>query len=188
MSYLAQSYAKWRQWKLARVFRIEDAPLGAAAFLAVVADPATDQPTHAPPAEPATAGPDATGPVAAPTGPELLLAACNAWFRLSANLQQLEIQGDDSRPLRNMRRALNAMAESFEAERVECLDLSGQVFDPRRDDIEMIGQPEERPDLDRMIIQRCERPAVVHAGQLLQRARGIVAKPTAHENSCYPTT
>jgi hypothetical protein len=100
---------------------------------------------------------------------------CNGYFRLVANVGQLD--QSDSRQLRNIRRAIAKMSELFEEHQIECTDFAGQAFDPGRNDVEVIGEAEERPGVSHMQIERCDRPAVFWKGKLIQRARAIVVKP-----------
>jgi len=105
------------------------------------------------------------------------LALCNNYFRLHRNAEQLALEGQNSKELRGIARALENMGELLRRHGIECRDLTGQVYDAGRLDFEPIGEPEAVPGLDGTRIGRCERPAVFVNDKLIQTARGLVTKP-----------
>lgn len=126
--------------------------------------------------------PAVSEPSAAPTGPPALAedfvrALCDHQFRLRRNAAQLAAEGANSKELRSIRRALEGIDELLAEHGIECRDLTGEDYDFLRLDFEQIGQAETIPGLAGMKIWRCERPAVLVDGKLVQCARGIVARP-----------
>jgi len=139
---------------------------------------------EAPTAPPEQGGADHDGdPTAAER--ELAIAISNGWFRMRRNTERLVAQeageGRSSKEVRSLQRALNHMDNVLREHGIECRDLTGQTYDPGREDFQSIGEPEVRPELTSKIILRCERPAVILRQQLIQRAKGVVAKPARDE-------
>lgn len=199
-----QLMARWNQWCIAPEFRIE--PDGNALLAALAASHgharsnSSDAEARAPgslnsptvmqapassedplgqgPPEVATnghAGLSVPAQVGHMIDETFVINLCNGYFRLVTNVGQLD--ESDSRQLRNIRRAIAKMSELFEEHQIECADFAGQTFDPGRNDVEVIGEAEERPGVSHMQIERCDRPAVFWKGKLIQRARAIVIKP-----------
>lgn len=108
---------------------------------------------------------------------DFALALCNYHFRLRRNAQQMAAEGKESKELRGINWALENIDELFEKYAIECRDLTGQRYDPGRVDFEPMSAPEAVPGLDHPMIGRCERPAVLVDGELIQKARGLVTKP-----------
>lgn len=108
---------------------------------------------------------------------ELAIGLCNEQFRLDRNARQLMGERGESSELRGILRRVEAMKQTLLDHGVECLDLSGQDFYPERTDFEPLGPPELEVGLERPRIALCERPAVMLNGKLVQRAKGIVARP-----------
>jgi hypothetical protein len=105
------------------------------------------------------------------------VALCNHHFRLRRNAEQLAADGGDSKELRSIRRALESLSEVFARYGIECRDVTGQTFDFLRLDFDPIGEAEPISGLNEQRIYRSECPAVLINGRLVQKARGIVAKP-----------
>lgn len=116
-------------------------------------------------------------PAAPSIPPNLALALANYYFRLSRNAERLGVEGGESKELRSIRRVLEDLTDALREHGVECIDLTGQDYDPGRVDFEQLGVPEVQAGLARDRIGRCERPAVLLNGKLLQKAKGIVARP-----------
>jgi hypothetical protein len=108
---------------------------------------------------------------------DFALALCNSHFRLRRNAEQLALEGKDSKELRSITRALKNIDQLFEKYGIESRDLSGQTYHDGRVDFEPIGEPELIPGLDTPKIGRCECPAVLVNGRLIQKARGLATKP-----------
>lgn len=109
--------------------------------------------------------------------PALACSLANYYFRLQRNAQQMAIEGAESKELRSIKRALEDMTDTLHEHGVECIDLTGQDYDPGRVDFEQFGAPEVKAGLVREKIGRCEKPAVLLNGKLLQKAKGLVARP-----------
>ncbi|HEX4961292.1 MAG TPA: hypothetical protein VF173_10675 [Thermoanaerobaculia bacterium] len=108
---------------------------------------------------------------------DFAVALCNQHFRLRRNAEQIVAETGESKELRSIQRALQSLSDVFERYGIECRDLTGQAYDFLRLDFEQIGEPEIVAGLDGAKIWRCERPIVVVDGKLIQKARGIVARP-----------
>jgi hypothetical protein len=109
--------------------------------------------------------------------PDFVVALCNYYFRLSRNAAQMEKEGLDSKELRSIKLALANIEMLFKKQGIECRDLTGQEYDFGRLDFEQIGQASSVPGLDRLRIGRCERPAIMLGGKLIQKAKGLVDRP-----------
>ena len=155
-----------RQWTYPREFRISvgrasdwhDSPVQVS--VGVLPEP----PPEAEPAPPAL-------------DPSVAVDLCNYYFRLLANAKQMEADGRECKELRSMTRQLDRFQETLEDYGVSCTDLTGQVYDDTRVDFEPVGEAEVQAGLDRRRIVRCECPVVMMNGKLLQKARGVVARP-----------
>ncbi len=114
--------------------------------------------------------------------PELAIAFANAYFRLSANLALLAA-AQDSKELRGMKRALDAMDQAMRAAGVDCRDLTKEAYDAGRLDFEQLGEGEVTDGIERDTIAHCERPAVFLNGTLVQKSKGLVqrARPARGE-------
>lgn len=163
---LAALVSRLRQWRFAPEFRIEADGSGAdLAHVLAEALRVLRRPVEAPKVK--------------PLSPELAVGLCNELFRLRRNAEQLAAEGRDSKELRSIRRALSSLEETLKQHGIECLDPTGQDYDPGRLDFEQIGQAEVLPGIERERIGRCERPAVLMDGKLAQKARGLVHRPSA---------
>lgn len=132
------------------------------------------------PARTSDSPPAGAAPADAPTStvdPALAIALCNGYDRVLQNSRQMTAQGTDSKQLRSIRRALETIEETLRGHGIEYLDLTGQAYHPGREDFEPLGEPEASAEVSRPTIARCERPAVLVQGRLVQRARGIVVCP-----------
>ena len=108
---------------------------------------------------------------------DFAIALCNGYFRLQKNADQLEQEGHNSKELRGIKRALRTVDDLLTEHNIRCLDLAGEPYDDGRTDFFLLGKPETMAGLKRMEIRLCERPAIWMNGQLIQQARGIVARP-----------
>ena len=109
--------------------------------------------------------------------PDFVVSLCNYYFRLNRNAFQMEREGLNSKELRSIKLALESIETLFQKQGIECRDLTGQEYDFGRLDFEQIGQPSPVRGLDRLRIGRCERPAIMLAGKLIQKAKGLVDRP-----------
>ena len=160
---LAALIARLRQWRFAPEFRIEDGGGGDLARAVATTLRTLRRPPEAPKVK--------------PLSPELAVGLCNELFRLRRNAEQLAAEGKDSKELRSIRRALGSLEDTLKQHGIECLDPTGQDYDPGRLDFEQIGQAEVVPGIERERIGRCERPVVLLDGKLAQKARGLVHRP-----------
>jgi len=126
---------------------------------------------------PVQSGPAPLPASAAPVMPELALGLANHLFRLERNVEELAAKSEDSRPLRSVRDIAGRIRDLLSENAIECRDLEGEIFDIGRLDFDALGTPLEIAGLDRPRIGRCERPAIVLDGRLIQKARGVVEKP-----------
>lgn len=108
---------------------------------------------------------------------EVSVKLCNEYFRLKRNANQMDADGHSCKELRSIQRVLGHMEDLFQEHSIDCLDLTGQAYDDRRTDFEVIGEPQVDPRLKEKTVAFCERPAVMVKGKLVQRARVIVARP-----------
>ena len=111
--------------------------------------------------------------------PGLAVVMANDLMRIRQNVVQMETEGRESKETRSIKRAASKLEEALQARGVECRDLTDQDYDFGRTDFEQIGAAVETEGLIRMKIVRCERPVVVVNGLLVQKARGLVARPPA---------
>lgn len=166
-----------RQWLFPPEFRISVAGAGDAAEtladLLVHATATLDQAQ----AQARGSGLREAKPAAPSIPPDLALSLANYYFRLRRNAERLGVEAGESKELRSIRRVLEDLTDALRAHGVECIDLTGQDYDPGRVDFEQLGVPEVVADLRREKIGRCERPAVLLNGKLLQKAKGLVARP-----------
>jgi hypothetical protein len=109
--------------------------------------------------------------------PDFVVSLCNYYFRLNRNAAQMEREGLNSKELRSIKLALENIERLFKKQGIECRDLTGQAYDFGRLDFEQIGPASPVPGLDRLRIGRCERPAIMLGGQLIQKAKGLVDRP-----------
>ena len=163
MSALGALVGRLRQWRFAPEFRIEAAREAELARALAAALRAGRRPAEAAKVR--------------PLSPELAVGLCNHVFRLRRNAQQLAEEGKDSKELRSIRRALGSLEDTLKQHGIECLDPTGQDYDPGRLDFEQIGQAEVVAGIERERIGRCERPVVLLDGKLAQKARGLVHRP-----------
>jgi len=168
------------QWFYPREFRIG---AGTSLTTAVLLAASASQPLE-------RAGPD-TGmpspvagdvtPVPAPTDTGLekgfVIDLCNNFHRLSRSLKPL--QDATGAEATRLKRNLDQVRKTLQDNGIECLDLTGEVYDPRRSDFQPLGEPQETPGLTRMTIIQCERPLVKIKGRFVQPAKGIVGRPSA---------
>jgi hypothetical protein len=179
MSIRKWTVALW-QWRFPAEFRIrptgpEDPSLALASALAATAGAEADarRESAALAAEVATLRDKAAA--AGPSIPAALaVALSNECFRLRRNADQLP---RDQREVRSIRKSLEGITEAMRGQGIEYVDLTGQDFDAGRLDFEPLGADEPRHGLAREQITRCERPAVLLNGKLLQKAKGLVAYP-----------
>lgn len=108
---------------------------------------------------------------------DFAVALCNQHFRLHRNAEQIAAETGESKELRSIQRALRSLSEVFERHGIEFRDLTGQAYDFLRLDFEQIGELEVVTGLDGAKIWRCECPVVLVNGRLIQKARGVVARP-----------
>lgn len=109
--------------------------------------------------------------------PDFVISLCNDHFRLRRNAQQMQKEGHDSKELRSIGRALENVDHLLEKNNIQCLDLTGEPYDDGRNDFDPLGEAEKIPGLNEKTILRCERPAIWLQGKLIQKAKGIVARP-----------
>jgi len=109
--------------------------------------------------------------------PDFVIGWCNAHFRAQKNLNAIDNKNVAAREVRGMTRALEATTRLMEEHQVQCLDLTNQEFDDGRMDFEPLAEPDEVEGLECVKITLCERPAVLHQGRLIQKAKGLLARP-----------
>jgi hypothetical protein len=109
----------------------------------------------------------------------LAVVLANNLFRLGRGLEGLEDGAEDSREVRKIRRAYRRIEATLRERGVEWWDPCGEIYDVGRLDFERLGSARPVAGLDRARIGRCERPAVLLAGELLQTARGVVEEPSS---------
>lgn len=172
-----------RQWRFPAEFRIrptdpQDPSLALAMALAATADAeaAARRESAALAAEVAALHEKAAA--AGPSIPSTLaVALSNECFRLRRNADQLPSDERESKEVRSIRKALESITEAMRGQGIEYVDLTGQDYVSGRVDFEQIGAQEPQGGLTREQISRCERPAVLLNGKLLQKARGLVVYP-----------
>lgn len=126
----------------------------------------------------ARGGDDKPGtPPAETLKPDFIVALCNYYFRLNRNIRKIEESGQEVRELSKMKRAIADIQYLLDEHQVELKDLTGEIYDVGRGDFETLGEPIEKPGMDQMRIHLCERPVVRMNGKLLQKAKGVVARP-----------
>lgn len=109
---------------------------------------------------------------------DFAVALCNYQFRIGRNAELLKADGQGSKELRVIERMLQRINTLLIEYGIESLDLTGQTYDVLREDFEPLGEPERVPGLDGNRIGSCERPVVIINGKLIQRAKGLVRKPS----------
>ena len=167
--------ARLRQWTFPASFRI--APGGGGDWAGALVDAVIEARKAAESVRETAPPADAETGASAGLDPDFLVPLCNDLFRLQRNVCQLQTEGNDSKEVRSIGRALESLEEFLKEHSVECLDLTGQAYDDGRTDFEPIGAPEEVPGLEGKKISVCERPYIAFHGKVIQRARGIVAIP-----------
>lgn len=118
-----------------------------------------------------------TGSAKGELEPGFAIGLCNEYFRLQRNLMSLREKQPESKEVERLGRVLENIDALMKEQRLECLDLAGQAYDVGRNDFEPLGRPEEVEGLLRPQINRCERPLVLLAGKVIQKSRGVVARP-----------
>jgi len=174
----------WRQWVYSPEFRIP--ACGPEDFSALLLALLCEQERAAGPATPPAAETASDGRPAgpAPQDDALAIAICNGCFRIRRNASEMTAaaSGDGregSKELRSISRALKRMDDFLGERGIEYRDLTGQVYDPGRQDFESIGEPQEVSGLKVRTIIQIELPAILIRGKLVQRARGVVGKPAS---------
>lgn len=109
--------------------------------------------------------------------PDDVIGLCNDLFRARRNTEQQAAEGVNSKEVRSSARALDHADMMLKNMGIEYIDLTGQAYDGGRIDFDPIAEPEVSPGVDRMKILRCERPAILLNGKLIQKGRGLVVKP-----------
>jgi tetratricopeptide (TPR) repeat protein len=101
---------------------------------------------------------------------QFAVAVCNAFFRLRRNLDQLAQGNGESREVRGLLRALDSLQHSFEEFQIQCLDPTGQEYVPGREDIEILGRAEERPNVSSPRVDpQLVRAAAFNLAQVLNK-------------------
>ena len=122
-------------------------------------------------------GQPAAAMAAMPAAPDngLAVGICNQMLRLerSASKARQQGSGEAERLQGHLERLKTTLADSG----IKYEDLTGQAYDPGRYDFEQLGEAQASPDVRRAMIVQCERPVVMLNGRLIQKAKGIVAKP-----------
>ena len=150
----------WRQWIYPSAFRVHGSGHDNGSYLALVDSLA-----------------GGTAELASGLPAQFSLDIANQVFRAKRNLETFSEHDSNSREVRMLRRAVKGMLALLEDQGVECVDPTGQPFDPGRLDFEMVGDPEIRGDVSQNTIVHCERPIVLIDGTLAQKGRGIVGRP-----------
>jgi len=119
--------------------------------------------------------------------PKTAVGLCNELFQIRRNVVAAEQTKGSCKELRRIQEALGDIDGLLKAVGVEYFDLSGQEWDPGRNDFESLGKAQEVPGLVRHKILLCERPAVRIGGKIVQRAKGVVGRPPA-SGGAQPTT
>lgn len=102
---------------------------------------------------------------------------CNNFHRLSRSAKPFQ-DGSGSEAVR-MNRSFEQLRKVLHDNGIECVDLTGQVYEPGRSDFESLGEPQPTPGLARTTIIQCERPLVRLKGKMIQPGKGIVGRPAA---------
>lgn len=121
--------------------------------------------------------PDHKGKTKGSMNVDFVISLCNDHYRVRRNVEQLESEGNSSKELRSISRALGNVGTLLEKHKIQCLDLTGQEYHVGRTDFDPLGEPEEKEGIDTMKILQCERPAIYLDGKLIQQAKGIVVRP-----------
>ena len=100
---------------------------------------------------------------------------CNNFHRLSRSAKPFQETGGSEAA--RMSRSLEQLRKVLQDNGIECVDLTGQVYEPGRSDFESLGEPQSTPGLARPSIIQCERPLVRLKGKMIQPGKGIVGKP-----------
>jgi len=138
-----------------------------------------DAPGPEPKAEPGKDDPPLPAPPAdgGVINTDFIVSLCNDYFRLKRNIEGMKAKHGDIRELGRIERILESVQFLLGENKIECLDLADQDYDAGRKDFDPIGPPEEMPGLVRPKIMRCERPLIRLNGKIIQKSRGLVAKP-----------
>ena len=125
-------------------------------------------------------GPSGDDPPERPT-PAEAVEFCNQLFRMEEHLAQLKEaaadQAESNRPLRRIGTGIEKLRSVLQTLEIEYRDLGGETWRPTRKDFEALGKIREQAGVSDTLIERCEKPAVFHHGQLLQVAKGTVIGP-----------
>jgi hypothetical protein len=172
-------WSAFNQWLYPRELRIEVSTAdGVAAMVAAsLAELAARQGTGARAFDAGAAAKAATPAAAAGLEKSFVLELCNNFHRLSRSAKPF--QETNSAEAGRMNRNLDQLKKVLHDNGIECVDLTGQAYDPGRADFEPLGEPQATPGLTRKTIIQCERPLVLLHGKLLQPAKGIVGRPAS---------
>lgn len=177
----SHTLARLRQWSYPAELRIHPGPESVwledlAAAAAALGRDGGDAVHARADVAPTTAAAD---PTAAGVDPRFVTDLCNELFRLKRNVDQLQADGSETPEVRKIGRAIGRLEDLLAQAGVDSRDLAGERFDDGRVDFEPLSEAEVDPSLAHATITRCERPRVVLLGKLVQRARGLVARPPA---------
>ena len=104
-----------------------------------------------------------------------IVALCNNLHRLERSAERAAKQGADE--AERLKDHLARVRSDLKEKGVTYEDLTGQQYTPDQKDFEPLGAPQPMPGLRWATILQCERPAVLRGGEILQRAKGVVATP-----------
>lgn len=107
------------------------------------------------------------------------IAICNEYFRLCDNQKLLKDKNVKAGEVDRIGRVLREVERVLRDRQIECSDLTNQAYDPGRVDFEAVGKPQELPNLTGPIIWRVDRPLVTLRGRIVQKCKGMVARPAA---------
>jgi len=182
---LEEMITQCRQWLFPREFRIElDGSDAWTELLAALMSEENAGTAEQPPANGKTGGKTDEGQGASsPSGridASFATQLSNGLHRLKRSVTRVEKSGSNPREVENIKRAFERADPLLEAYGIRYLDLTGQRYDPGREDFDPLpGRPEEVAGLVHPTISLCECPAVYLHEKLVQQARGTVAVPPA---------
>jgi hypothetical protein len=113
----------------------------------------------------------------------IAIETCNELFRMDRHLVRVKERSGDAGDMRKQERSVTKLRTLLSKNKVEYIDVTGQVWTPSRVDIEVIGSLREDATLTDIHVERCERPVVMIDDKIEQQARGTLVGPLRNQNN-----